>query len=151
MKNNNEIKTKVYWNLKGYTKKMCPHEDLLETWYWPKEDYERGTELMVWINPILVNRQWFEAEINVSHRRLAVEGKRHTKIDGEWTTVPSIIPAQTIYGRIEKEDRYTLNMTDWNRPFHELSSDIVKICIDGFAYGREKFLEIFRNENVNCT
>jgi len=149
--NNNIINAKVYWNLKGHTKRMCPAEDILEGWYWPEENYNNGTELMIWINPVLVNRQWFEADINVSHRYKSTKGKRHVKINNDWTTVPAIIPVHDVYGRIERDDLYTLHITNYRRPFHELSSDIVKMCIDGFAFGRQKFLEIFRNENVGCT
>lgn len=145
------LSAKIYWSLKGHTKRMCPAEDILDGWYWPEENYNNGTELMIYINPILVGCRWFEAEINVSHRSKAEPGKRHAKIGDRWEVIPAIIPESDVYGRICKDDEFRLNVSYYNRPFHELSSDIVKQCIDGFAFGRQKFLEIFRNENVGCT
>lgn len=149
--NNNIINAKVYWNLKGHTKRMCPAEDILDGWHWPEENYNSGTELMIYINPILVNRQWFEADIEVCHRSKSVRGKRHVQIGDRWIVEPAIIPESDVDGRICKDDEFILNVMYYNRPFHTLSSDIIKQCIDGFAYGRQKFLEIFRNENVGCT
>ena len=146
------LTTKIYWNVKGHTKRMCFGDDLLDGWYWPEDDYNNGTELFIWINPSLIGRQWFEADINVAHRAHATPGKRHfKKADGEWIVIPCILPHHDIFGHVGKDDTYTLHITHYNRPFHELSSDIIKSCIDGFAIGRQKFMEIFRNENVGCT
>jgi hypothetical protein len=151
MQNNNTLNAKIYWDKKGHTIKKCPADEILDGWYWPEENFESGTELLVWISPILVGLKWFEADIHVAHRSKTIKGKRHVKMDGDWITVPALIPCHDLHGRVGKDDENTLDIAYYQRPINEISGDVIKACIEGFTLGRKKFLEVFRNEDTCCT
>jgi hypothetical protein len=144
---------KIYWNKKGHTVRACPADTLIESNYWPDEDYgNEEIDTLVYINPILINSERFEADITVSPKRQTAPGSRHIKHpERGWTSVPARLPLYVVYGRIGKDNVYSLHINHYKHDFNTLSSDLVKHCIDAFSFGRLRFTEVFRNENACCT